>query len=103
MKGAEDTCTSTGPGIDLSAAWLPGVAHRDDRRLSEVCPQLRPEEALTQAMARYGTRVKKEAVNRALREVAGRHERDTDDLADWFQEVGKRLSEADPRTTAWRR
>ena len=61
------------------------------------------EDALTLAMARYGTRVKKEAVNRALREAAGRQEKETDDLADWFQEVGKRLSEADPRTTAWRR
>ena len=61
------------------------------------------EEALTLAMARYGTKVKKEAVNRALREAAGRHEQETDDLADWFQEVGRRLGEADPRTTAWRR
>ena len=61
------------------------------------------EEALTRAMARYGTRVKKEAVNRALREAAGRQEKETDDLADWFQEVGKRLGEADPRATAWRR
>lgn len=60
------------------------------------------EEALTLAMARYGTRVKKEAVNRALREAAGRQE-ETDDLADWFQEVGKRLGEADPRASAWRR
>ncbi|TFV57288.1 DUF2191 domain-containing protein [Geodermatophilus sp. DF01-2] len=61
------------------------------------------EEALRLAMARYGTRVKKEAVNRALREAAGRQQEETDDLADWFQEVGKRLAEVDPRTTAWRR
>ena len=61
------------------------------------------EEALTLAMARYGTKVKREAVNRALREAAGRHEEQTDDLADWFQEVGKRLGAADPHTTAWRR
>jgi Arc/MetJ family transcription regulator len=60
------------------------------------------EEALTLAMARYGTKVK-EAVNRALREAAGRHEQETDDPADWFQEVGKRLGAADPHTTAWRR
>jgi Arc/MetJ family transcription regulator len=60
------------------------------------------EEALALAMARYGTKVK-EAVNRAPREAAGRHEEETDDLADWFQEVGKRLGAADPRTTAWRR
>ena len=60
------------------------------------------EEALALAMARYGTKVR-EAVNRALREAAGRHEEETDDLADWFQEVGKRLGAADPRTTAWRR
>ena len=55
-----------------------------------------------ESMARCGTRVK-EAVNRALREAAGRQEKETDDLADWFQEVGKRLGEADPRATAWRR
>jgi hypothetical protein len=54
-------------------------------------------------MARCGRKVKKEAVNRALREAAGRHEQETDDLADWLQEVGRRLGEADPRTTAWRR
>ncbi len=58
------------------------------------------EEALALAMARYGTKVK-EAVNRALREAAGRHEQETDDLADWSQEVGKRLGTADPHTTAW--
>ncbi len=54
------------------------------------------EEALVLAMARYGTKVKKEAVNRALREAAGRHEEETDDLADWFQEVGKRLGRRIP-------
>ncbi|RBY80903.1 hypothetical protein DQ238_07635 [Geodermatophilus sp. TF02-6] len=58
------------------------------------------EEALALAMARYGTTVKKEAVNRALREVAGKYE-ETDDLADWIQEVGKRLADADLRG-AWR-
>jgi Arc/MetJ family transcription regulator len=60
------------------------------------------EEALTLAMARYRTTSEHEAVNRALREVAGRHEQGTDDLADWFHEVGKRLAEVDPRTNAWR-
>lgn len=60
------------------------------------------EEALALVMARYGTKVKKEAVNRALREVAGQGEQESDDLADWFQEVGKRLAEVDPRKNAWR-
>ncbi len=60
------------------------------------------DEALTLVMARYGTRVKKEAVNRALREAAGLQEA-AGDLADWFQEVGRRLSEVDPGTNAWRR
>jgi Arc/MetJ family transcription regulator len=60
------------------------------------------DEALALAMAHYGTKVKKEAVNRALRDAAGRREAETDDLADWFQEVGKRLAEVDSRKNAWR-
>ena len=60
------------------------------------------DEALALAMAHYGTTVKREAVNRALREAAGRREAETDDLADWFQEIGKRLAEVDPRKNAWR-
>jgi Arc/MetJ family transcription regulator len=60
------------------------------------------EDALALVMARYGTTVKKEAVNRALREAAGKHEEETDDLADWIQEVGKRLAEVNPRENAWR-
>lgn len=59
------------------------------------------DEALALAMAHYGTTVKREAVNRALREAAGRREAETDDLTDWIQEVGKRLAEVD-RTAAWR-
>jgi Arc/MetJ family transcription regulator len=60
------------------------------------------EEALALAMAHYGTTVKKEAVNRALRDAAGRREEETDDLADWFQEIGERLAEVNPRKNAWR-
>jgi Arc/MetJ family transcription regulator len=60
------------------------------------------DEALALAMAHYGTTVKKEAVNRALRDAAGRREAETDGLADWLQEVGKRLTEVDPRKNAWR-
>lgn len=60
------------------------------------------EEALALAMARYGTTAKEEAVNRALREAAGRYEQETDNLADWFEEVGKRMAEVDPRKNAWR-
>ena len=60
------------------------------------------EEALVLAMAHYGTTVKQEAVNRALRDAAGRRAAEPDDLADWFQEVGKRLAEVDPRKSAWR-
>lgn len=59
------------------------------------------DEALALAMAHYGTTVKREAVNRALREAAGRREAETDDLADWIQEVGKRLAEVD-RKQMWR-
>jgi len=59
------------------------------------------DEALALAMAHYGTTVKREAVNRALRDAAGRREAETDDLADWFEEVGKGLARAD-RKQMWR-
>lgn len=59
------------------------------------------DEALALAMAHYGTTVKREAVNRALREAAGRREAETADLADWFAEVGKRMGDVDYRA-AWR-
>lgn len=59
------------------------------------------DEALALAMAHYRTTVKKEAVNRALREAAGHREAETDDLADWFAEVGRRMGEVDYRA-AWR-
>ena len=49
------------------------------------------------------SRLRGRPVNRALREAADRQEEETDDLADWFQEVCRRLGEVDPRPSAWRR
>jgi Arc/MetJ family transcription regulator len=60
------------------------------------------DEALALAMAHYGTTVKREAINRALREAAGRREEETGDLRDWIIEVGKRLT-PEIRAAAWRR
>ncbi len=54
------------------------------------------EEALVLAMAHYGTTVKREAINRALQEVAERRLRETDDIEDWIVSVGTRLGE-----TSW--
>jgi Arc/MetJ family transcription regulator len=54
------------------------------------------EDALVLAMAHYGTTVKREAINRALKEVAERRLRDTDDLEGWITSVGARLAE-----TSW--
>jgi Arc/MetJ family transcription regulator len=59
------------------------------------------EEALALAMAHYGTSVKREAVNRALRDAARRRIQETADLEHWVVEVGERLAAAD-RTAAWR-
>ena len=59
------------------------------------------DEALALAMAHYGTTVKREAVNRALREAAGRREAETANLADWFAEIGQRMAAVDYRA-AWR-
>jgi len=59
------------------------------------------DEALSLAMAHYGTTVKREAINRALREVAERRLRETDDLEDWIVGVGARLAETDWQR-AWR-
>ena len=59
------------------------------------------DEALALAMAHYGTSVKREAINRALREVAERRIQETDDLEAWVTEVGRRLDETDWRP-AWR-
>ena len=59
------------------------------------------DEALALAMAHYGTTVKREAVNRALREVADRRIRETDDLENWIVSVGGRLAAADWQQ-AWR-
>ncbi len=60
------------------------------------------DDALTLAMAHYGTEVKREAVNRALREVAERRTTETRDLEAWVAEVAERLTEAD-WDAAWRR
>jgi Arc/MetJ family transcription regulator len=59
------------------------------------------EDALALVMAHYGTTVKKDAVNRALREIAERRIKETDDLEDWVVEVGQRLGETD-WSAAWR-
>ena len=59
------------------------------------------DEALALAMAHYGTTVKREAVNRALRDAAGRREKETEGLEEWLAEVGKRIGETDYRA-AWR-
>lgn len=60
------------------------------------------EVALAMAMAHYGTTIKREAVNRALREVAERRAEETTDLEEWITEVGARLGAVDP-DDAWRR
>ena len=59
------------------------------------------DDALTLAMAHYGTTVKREAINRALREVADRRVLETDDLEAWIVGVGTRLAETD-WSQAWR-
>lgn len=59
------------------------------------------EDALALVMAHYGTSVKKDAVNRALREIAEKRVTATDDLEDWVVEVGQRLGDTD-WSAAWR-
>ena len=59
------------------------------------------DEALALAMAHYNTRVKREAVNLALRDVAGRRAAETSDLEDWITDVGRRLGSVDDGA-AWR-
>lgn len=59
------------------------------------------DDALAMAMAHYGTSVKREAVNRALREAAQKRVEQTVDLKDWIADVGQRLDTAD-RDVAWR-
>lgn len=59
------------------------------------------EDALALAMAYYGTSTKREAINRALREVAERRRQDTDGLEDWLVEVAGRLEDTD-WDSAWR-
>jgi Arc/MetJ family transcription regulator len=53
------------------------------------------DDALALVMAHYGTTIKKDAVNRALREIAEKRLKETDDLEDWVVEVGSRLGDAD--------
>lgn len=60
------------------------------------------EVALALAMAHYGTTVKRDAVNRALREVAERRAEETKDLEEWIAGVGARLGAMNP-DDAWRR
>lgn len=60
------------------------------------------DDALSLAMAHYGTDVKRDAVNRALREVAERRRLETDDLDDWIVGVGSRLADTD-WSSAWRK
>lgn len=57
--------------------------------------------ALAMAMAHYGTTIKREAVNRALREVAERRAEATADLEGWVVDVGARLG-AGEMDVAWR-
>ncbi len=59
------------------------------------------DDALAMAMAHYGTSVKRDAINRALREVAERRLEETDDLEDWVVEVGSRLAGVE-WPVAWR-
>jgi Arc/MetJ family transcription regulator len=59
------------------------------------------EDALALAMAHYGTTVKRDAINRALREVAEKRLHETDELEEWIVEVGGRLAETD-WSDAWR-
>lgn len=59
------------------------------------------DDALALAMAHYGTTVKREAVNRALREVARRREQETGDLESWITGVAERLNDT-AWDTAWR-
>lgn len=53
------------------------------------------DDALAKAMAHYGTSVKKEAINRALREIASRRDEETAGLEEWVAGVGRRLGETD--------
>lgn len=59
------------------------------------------EDALALAMAHYGTTVKRDAVNRALREVARRREEETSELESWIVSVAERLDTTDWKP-AWR-
>lgn len=53
------------------------------------------DDALALVMAHYGTTVKKEAINRALREIAEHRLRETAGLEEWVTDVGGRLAETD--------
>jgi Arc/MetJ family transcription regulator len=60
------------------------------------------EEALAAAMAEYGTTTKVETVNRALREVADRRQKQVSDLMETAMFISERLAECDVRALAWR-
>ena len=49
----------------------------------------------------YGTTIKREAVNRALRDAAQKRVEETADLTNWIVDVGQRLEAVD-RNAAWR-
>ena len=59
------------------------------------------DDALALAMAHYGTTIKREAVNRALRDAAQKRVEETADLTNWIVDVGQRLEAVD-RNAAWR-
>jgi Arc/MetJ family transcription regulator len=60
------------------------------------------EVALAAAMAEYGTTTKVETVNRALREVADRRQKQVSDLMETAMFISERLAECDVRELAWR-
>ena len=60
------------------------------------------EEALSLAMAEYGTTTKVETVNRALREVAARRTAAVESFMEAAMEISENLAECDVRTLAWR-
>jgi Arc/MetJ family transcription regulator len=60
------------------------------------------EEALTAAMAEYGTTTKVETVNRALREVAARRHETTERFMKTVYRTAGNLAECDVDAEAWR-
>ncbi len=60
------------------------------------------EQALAAAMAEYRTTTKVETVNRALREVAARHQENGERFRETVRRTADQLAECDVRTEAWR-